>query len=75
MATDIVHVRFQGSWEALYVNGKLAKENHDITVGEVLKYVDGEQIGEARSEWNPVNLEHDFGASAPDDYDELPDPK
>jgi len=72
MSIVVVHVRFPGDWEALYVQGERVAQNHSVDVGDVLSAIEGETISEARSEWNDVSLTEEFGAQAPKEYSALP---
>jgi len=72
MSVVVVHVRFPGDWEALYVQGELVAQNHSVDVGDVLNAVEGETVSEARSEWKSVELVEEFAGVAPDEYSALP---
>jgi hypothetical protein len=72
MSVVVVHVRFPGDWEALYVQGELVAQNHSVDASDVLNAVEGKTISEARSEWNSVELVEEFGGVAPDEYSALP---
>jgi hypothetical protein len=71
MGIEIVHVRFPGDWEALYVDGALAVENHTVGVGDVCSVIEGRTIDAARSEWRDINLTEEFTGRAPDEYRHL----
>jgi hypothetical protein len=70
--TEVIHVRFPGNWEALYVDGERVAQNHSVDVADVLNHIEDETITEARSEYNAVQLHKEFGAVAPENYNELP---
>jgi hypothetical protein len=70
--TEVIHVRFPGDWEALYVDGERVAQNHSVDVGDVLNAIEGETVVEARSEWNDVSLTEEFRAEAPKEYSSLP---
>lgn len=72
MSIVVVHVRFPGNWEALYVQGERVAQNHSVDVGDVLDAIEGETIVEARSEYNDVSLQEEFRAEAPKQYSALP---
>lgn len=68
---SVRHVDFPGDWEALYVDGELVAENHQVDVSDVLDAVEGESVVEAESEWMSVNLSEHFGGFAPEEYSDL----
>ncbi len=35
--TEVIHVRFPGNWEALYVDGTKAASAHSVDVGDRLE--------------------------------------
>lgn len=69
---EVVHVRFPGDWEALYVNGERVAQNHSVDVSDVIDAIEGKTVVEGRSEWNDVSLTEEFRAEAPKKYDALP---
>lgn len=68
---SVRHVDFPGDWEALYVDGELVAENHQVDVSDVLDAIEGEVVEETESEWMSVNLGDHFGGFAPEEYSEL----